>query len=249
MAGWLRRHPILLFAALIVALFVGGIVLAIIAAEYDHPPWPKLSDAGVTVAVVSVAGALVTASFRAVDRARAREDLLRRVLHEVLIVYAQIKGARRTLEGLGMSRLSEQAHIDAGQAESIGDQLAALMQAQLALETMALELEESGLPAGLVPVITVELWRIANWLNSELVDKWQKHGDSIRAGVGKLTVDQLGLAALVETNTFRAAVSDRIERIVEALHRELFGAPSAAEKNARKAGQEIRAPGRRQGDA
>lgn len=90
-------------------MFAVGVRLAFVGdsrSPSGDDVWSDLSKAGVQVALLTVAGAVVTAAFKYIDEHRARDEQRRQVFREVLAAYNQAKAVRRNLRALGLLHVS-----------------------------------------------------------------------------------------------------------------------------------------------
>jgi len=83
----MRMRPWVRVATFLLSIFAVGVATSILLNPRSRTVEEllvKFSDAGVTVAVITVAGALVTGSFRLLEERRTRDQERRRAFHEVV---------------------------------------------------------------------------------------------------------------------------------------------------------------------
>lgn len=226
----LQRRPALVLVLVLGGIGVLGLALAFVASVGDPgDPWADISSAGVTVAVVSVVGAVVTATFRFLDRRRAHDDQLRRIFHEILANYNKVKAVRRSLKALGVSSVGRDYRLNDHQAKHLWEQMSELNAAQLSLEAIGRELKHSDLSEHPKKIITSELRKVEDYLNKQVIEKWENAGGRIWGGEEPGRVDALDLQAFVagrRHGDFEMKVSTRLDHIALVLQNQLFGHPS-----------------------
>lgn len=95
----------MLFGSLVV-IFAVGVALTFVGAAKASggvDAWSDVSKAGVQMAVITVAGAVVTTAFRYIDEHRGRDEQRRQVFGEVVAAYNEVKAVRRNLRALGFA--------------------------------------------------------------------------------------------------------------------------------------------------
>lgn len=237
--GWFRRRPWIVLAAVLAAIFALAVTLIFVAdarSSREGDTWSDISEAGVQVAVITVLGAVVTAAFKYVDERRTRDEQRRRAFHDVLASYNQVKAVRRNLEALGMFRFDSSRRLGAEQARELRAQMAALNEAQLSFETIARELEQSGLFRNLFDIVD-QLRTAENYLNKCVVAKWQSNGGEVWEGAGASELAGLELDKFIGGHhdgfaAFENRVSTPLDQITDALHEELFGKPTKRARDA-----------------
>lgn len=159
------------------ALFLGGLTVAGIlyglGAEPNGPQW-ELAKMSMQVAVVAVAGALL--SFvadryrKSEERARLREDQLKEVLRRFTSSYNKSKGCRRIARGRILPGIDQDKSIEADVYDKI---IAELNEAQLDLEAVKRDLETSGklFPSD-VPLVKIAR-SMEKYLNG-IVDEYER---------------------------------------------------------------------------
>ena len=111
----MRMRPWVRVATFLLSIFAVGVATSILLNPRSRTVEEllvKFSDAGVTVAVITVAGALVTGSFRLLEERRTRDQERRRAFHEVVDAHNEVKLVRRSLAALGLHNRRPVLHPD-----------------------------------------------------------------------------------------------------------------------------------------
>lgn len=208
----------------VLALVVLGIGLAVlfdaVSAEKDDLWW-SLSRASIGLAITSLGGAVATGAFRVIDGRRERDRELRRLLHQVVGAYNDVKSARRRFKALGAAGGRTTPLISA-EVEELREAIAQLNCAQLAFETMKREVGKSDV-CDQRTVIVRELDAVERHINETVLKKWQAHAPAGWANVDSSYLTSIGLNEFVQTRSFRANVSSRLDTIELAFQQQLFG--------------------------
>jgi hypothetical protein len=201
-------------------MFALGIAVAIFAgmrAADDRDVWSEVSRAGVTLSLITVAGAVASVAVKRVDERRAREIELRRILHAVLGAYNEVKAARRNLKALGVSAREAPHRLHDDQVAELRTVFAQLNKAQLELEANKREIPHSGLfhnPGA----ATSNLRRAEKFINDEAIETWEKVGGQLWPGK---EVTLSGLSAFFKG--FEDHVSTPLDRFLEQVNDEIRG--------------------------
>jgi hypothetical protein len=222
------KRPWLGVALRLLLVFLVGIVIAVVCDYYSRSAediWSNLSKAGIAVAFTTVAGALAAWALKLVDERRGRDEERRKVFEQVLEAYNECKSVRRRLAALGL--LGNQAGAlrpdEKLQPEAVKE-LRALMvklnDAQLRFEAIKRVLDQSDLFRRKVLIIR-ELRMVEDYVNKSALDKWEAEGRCFWGEVDAQSVTRLGLQAF--NSEFKRHVSAPLDRITDALEKELFG--------------------------
>jgi len=179
-----------------------------------------ISKLGAGIAITIFAGAIVTASFKLVDEQRARDQERRKVFSEIVRAYNQVKSARRNLKAWGILTTRSEPALQAEEAKELRMTMAKLNDAQLQLEAIAREMEESHLFKRKSP-IKEKLRDVEHYINTSVLDLWEAHGGKVWEGADPIICNDLGLQDF-EKN-FRCKVRKPMDELTKELHRELFG--------------------------
>ena len=207
-------------------IFIAGIAVAAvfnaISANKDDI-WSAISKAGVAIAATTVAGAVATAALKLVDEWRLRDQERRRVFHEIVEAYNEVKSIRRSLRALGLlsPRLGP---LTAEEAEEVLTIMTRLNSAQLRFEAIKKEVEQSNLFNNL-DLVTRELRTVEDYINKSVISKWEKSEGRIRKEADRRELDNLKLPDFVRG--FELHIFASLDSLTLALHRELFGRPKS----------------------
>jgi hypothetical protein len=179
-----------------------------------------ISKLGAGIAFTTLAGAIVTASFKLVDEQHARDQERRKVFSEIVRAYNQAKSARRNLRAWGSLTTRSEPALQAEEAKELRMTMAKLTDAQLQLEAIVREIEELDLFKRKRP-IKEKLEEVETYINHSILDPWELHGGKIWEGADPKICNSLGLRDF-EKN-FDAKVRVRMDDLTKELHRELFG--------------------------
>ena len=188
-----------------------------------------ISKLGAGIAVTTVAGAIVTASFKLVDEQRARDQERRKVFSEIVRAYNQVKSARRNLKAWGSLTTRSEPALQAEEAKELRMTMAKLSDAQLQLEAIVREINESHLFKPESP-IKEKLEKVETYINHSMLDRWEAFGGKIWEGADPKICNDLRLQDF-EKN-FRDEVRVRMDDLTKELHRELFGSNVVRRGNA-----------------
>ncbi|WP_142098172.1 hypothetical protein [Pseudonocardia cypriaca] len=182
----------------------------------------KLSDAGLSVAVVTVAGAFATGFFKVLDERQLRDQERRKVFHELIDEYNQVKGVRRGLAALGVHKQRTRS-LSSDETKELRAAMAKLNDAQLRFEAIKREVEQSNLFRRNADVAR-ELREVEHFINRCVLDKWENYGGDIWEDASPSVLGNLGLATSM-TAGFKSHVKQPLDRLTNILHEELFGRP------------------------
>jgi hypothetical protein len=203
-------------------IFIAGIAVAAVfnaISTNKDDIWSTISKAGVTIAVTTVAGAVATAALKLVDEWRVRDQERRKVFHDVVETYNEVKSIRRSLRALGL--LSPRSGpMTAEEAEEVLTIMTRLNAAQLRFEAIKKEVEQSNLFTHL-DLVTRELRTVEDYINKCAIAKWEKSAGRIRKGADRRELDNLELPGFIggfEDHIFRP-----LDDLTLTLHEELFG--------------------------
>jgi len=215
----MRMRPWVRVATFLLSIFAVGVATSILLNPRSRTVEEllvKFSDAGVTVAVITVAGALVTGSFRLLEERRTRDQERRRVFHEVVDAHNEVKLVRRSLAALGLHNRRpviasgrRQDPLSAEEAKELRAAMARLIGAQLRFEAINREVGQSDFFRRKGDVSKV-LGDVEGYLNKHVVDKWEDYGSAIWADARPETIERLGLRVSMAGNsqlTFRSRLS------------------------------------------
>jgi hypothetical protein len=179
-----------------------------------------ISKLGAGIAVTTLAGAIVTTSFRLVDEQRARDQERRKVFSEIVRAYNQVKSARRNLKAWGSLTTRSESALQAEEAKELRMTMAKLSDAQLQLEAIVREIDESQLFKCKGP-IKEKLRSVEHYINRSMLDRWEALGGKVWEGADPKICNGLRLQDF-EAN-FHDEVRVRMDELTKDLHRELFG--------------------------
>lgn len=203
-------------------IFIAGIAVAAvfngISANKDDI-WSTISKAGVAIAATTVAGAVATGALKLVDEWRVRDQERRRVFHDVVETYNEVKSIRRSLRALGFL-IPGSDPLTAEEAKDVLIIMTRLNDAQLRFEAIKREVEQSNLFNHPDPVIR-ELRTVEDYINKFAIEKWEESQGRIREGAGPGELDNLRLPDFIKG--FRENIFEPLHRLTSALHEELFG--------------------------
>jgi hypothetical protein len=217
-----RRPWRIVFFALSL-LFLVGIGVALLfngLSSANDDLASTISKLGAGIAFTTLAGATVTASFKLVDEQRARDQERRKVFSEIVRAYNQVKSARRNLKAWGSLTTRSEPALQAEEAKELRMTMAKLSDAQLQLEAIRQEIDESHLFKRKSP-IRGQLRAVEHYINRSFLDRWEKHGGKVWEGADPKICNGLGLQDF-EKN-FYDEVTARMDELTKELHRELFG--------------------------
>jgi hypothetical protein len=169
-----RRSPWAALVAALIAILVIGATLAVIGI-IESPKgkrddfWFELAKAGIQIAVISSAGAVVSALLTYIDERRTRNEQRLRVFHDIVLAYNEIKAVRRNLRVLGMR--TRRGSLNAEQEKEIREQFRTFNRAQLSLEAIKRELNESNLFKDSMEIVC-QLAAAEQWL-SDVHERWE----------------------------------------------------------------------------
>lgn len=225
MRAWRRPWRGVIIA--LTLIFIAGIAVAAvfnaISANKDDI-WSAISKAGVAIAATTVAGAVATAALKLVDEWRVRDQERRRVFHDVVEAYNEVKSIRRTLRALGLLSTKSDP-VTAEEAEDVLKIMTRLNTAQLRFEAIKKEVEQSNLFTNL-DLVTKELKTVEEYINQSAISKWEKSAGCIRKGADRRILDDLKLPDFI--SGFGPHIFAPLDRLTLALHRELFGRPRSS---------------------
>jgi hypothetical protein len=203
-------------------IFIAGIGVAAVfnaISTNKDDIWSTISKAGVTIAVTTVAGAVAAAALKLVDEWRVRDQERRKVFHDVVETYNEVKSIRRSLRALGL--LSPRCGpLTAEEAEEVLTIMTRLNAAQLRFEAIKKEVEQSNLFTHL-DLVTKELRTVENYINKCAIEKWEKSAGCIRKGADRHELDNLQLPVFIEG--FEHHIFRPLDNLTVTLHEELFG--------------------------
>jgi hypothetical protein len=215
-------------------LFLVGIGIAVLfngLSSANDDLASTISKLGAGIAVTTFAGAIVTASFKLVDEQRARDQdrrdeqrardqERRKVFSEIVRAYNQVKSARRNLKAWGSLTTRSEPALQAEEAKELRMTMAKLSDAQLQLEAIVREIDESQLFQRKGP-IKEKLEKVETYINHSMLDPWELHGGKIWEGADPKICNNLGLQDF--DKNFKGEVRTRMDDLTKELHRELFG--------------------------
>jgi hypothetical protein len=143
----MRRRPWFAVGIFLFALALVGIVMALVfnaASAAKDDLWWSISRAGVGIAFTAVAAAATTWAFKIVDQRRVRDEERRRLYHQVVEAYNEVKAVRRRLRALGL-REPRSKPFAADEWTELRDAIGKLSVAQLAFEAIKRDIEHSDL--------------------------------------------------------------------------------------------------------
>lgn len=226
MRAWRRPWRGVIIA--LTLIFITGIAVAAVfnaISTNKDDIWSTISKAGVTIAVITVAGAVATAALKLVDEWRVRDQERRKVFHDVVETYNEVKSIRRSLRALGLlsprsGPLTAEDPLTAEEAEKVLTIMTRLNAAQLRFEAIKKEVEQSNLFTHL-DLVTRELRTVEDYINKCAIAKWEKSEGRIRKGADRHELDNLELPGFIggfEDHIFRP-----LDDLTLTLHEELFG--------------------------
>ena len=204
-------------------MFVAGIAVAIAFDQLSTSPEDlsaTISKAGVTTAVITVAGAIANGIFRLLDERRLRDQERRRVFHDVVGAYNAVKAARRGMRALGLANF-RQPELGAEAAKELRSTMAGLNDAQLQFEAITREVEQADLFKRKKDVLA-QLRTVEDYINKSVLDGWERYGSDAWAGATPNVVESLRLGPFM-TEGFKRHVSEPLDVLTEILQDELFG--------------------------
>jgi hypothetical protein len=202
--------------------FIAGIAVAAVFSAISTNKddiWSTISKAGVTIAVTTVAGAVATAALKLVDEWRVRDQERRKVFHDVVETYNEVKSIRRSLRALGLLS-PRRGRLTAEEAEEVLTIMTRLNAAQLRFEAIKKEVEQSNLFTHL-DLVTRELRTVEDYINKCAIAKWEKSTGHIRKGADRHELDNLELPRFIEG--FEYHIFRPLDNLTLTLHEELFG--------------------------
>ena len=214
-------------ALVLVILFFVGIAIAVWAnslSATQNDIWSSISRAGVGIAFTTVAGVIATGAFRLVDVRRGRDQERRKIFHDVVEAYNQIKSARRRLRALGLLEARKEV-LHAEEVKELRSAMAELNDAQLRFEAIKRECEQSDLFTNKGSIIT-ELGSVEAYVNYCLLKKWELNASRIWDGADPSVLDNLEVKDFIGRGGdrhFDDKVAIRLRRITHILQAELFG--------------------------
>ena len=182
---------------LLFVIFAG----AVGAAEYlsrDHVQWATTSlrdeavKALLQLAVIIVAGGVVTALFKSVERTRERLRVRSEVRTDYLVrlgrIYRTVKSTRRALRACGLT--TKHGKVAGGTATDYTAQMGRLGEAQLELEGM--KIEASSLPAFRpIQAVVDDMGTMESYVR-RILSEYEKYKPQLRiAGVPVNTLERL----------------------------------------------------------
>lgn len=176
--------------ATIGALLVAGMGIASVAAAYatDLSLANELFKSGVTVAVVTVAGALVTIALKRAEEVRARDAELRGLLHSVVETYNAAKHCRRRVKSLCLPFGTPEATLTDHQAAMLSKVLPEVSRVQLQLEAIKRELPYAGLFDERATIRTRALLHGAEeFMNDYAVTRREEAGSALAGGTARVS--------------------------------------------------------------
>jgi hypothetical protein len=179
-----------------------------------------ISKLGAGIAITTLAGAIVTATFKLVDEQRARDQERRKVFSEIVRSYNQVKSARRNLKAWGSLTTRSEPALQAEEAKELRMIMAKLSDAQLQLEAIVREIDESHLFKPESP-IKENLRKVEHHINRSMLDRWEALGGKVWEGADPKICNGLRLQDF-ERN-FHDEVRVRMDELTKELHLELFG--------------------------
>jgi hypothetical protein len=212
-------------------VFLLGVAIAIVAglrATDDRDVWTDVSKAGVSIALITVAGAVASVAVKRVDDRRARETELRRLLHVVLGAYNDVKGARRNLRAIGLPIGADSRSLHDDQVLELRSVMTHLNKAQLALEASAREIPHSGLFRH--PEVVVSVLRgVEDFINKSAIRTWERSGGSWWPGNKANAAGLDGLNPFFRGKEdgfgqFEPCVSTPLDRLIELIKDEIANA-------------------------
>jgi hypothetical protein len=231
------RRPWLIAVFTLSLLFLVGIGVALLfngLSSANDDLASTISKLGAGIAFTTLAGAIVTASFKLVDEQRARDQERRKVFSEIVRAYNQVKSVRRNLKSWGSLTTRFEPALQAEEAKELRMIMVKLSDAQLQLEAIAREIEESHLFKRKSP-IKENLRKVEHHINRSMLDPWELHGGKVWEGADPKICNSLGLRDF-EKN-FRVKVRVQMDDLTKELHRELFGSVRRGNADRQSRGQ------------
>jgi hypothetical protein len=173
-------------------IFIAGIVVAAVFNEISANKddiWSTISKAGVAIAATTVAGAVATGALKLVDEWRVRDQERRRVFHDVVETYNEVKSIRRNLRALGLL-IPRSDPLTAEEAKDVLSIMTRLNDAQLRFEAIKREVEQSNL-FNHPDLVISELRTVENYINKSVIGKWEESQGRIREGAAHGELDNL----------------------------------------------------------
>jgi hypothetical protein len=208
--------------------FIVGIVIAVVAgltASDDRDVWTEVSKAGVSIALITVAGAIGSVAVKRADERRAREAELRRILHIVLDAYNGATAARRNLRAIGLPEPDQDRLLGDDQIRELRAVLAELNDHQLGIEAVAREIPHSGLFRD--PDTAVSSLRCAeDFINKSAIRTWEHTGGQLWPGRDVSFANLRGLDEFIGRKRdgfgqFEQWVSTPLDRFIEQISQEI----------------------------
>ena len=190
----LRRYPWASVTIALVAILFLGITLIAFGLEQSPGPndefWIDVAKAGLQVAVITFIGLLVNVLLKSVDERRRRDEQRLEVFRSIILAYNQVKAVRRNLRTLGF--LEPPGKLNALQARGLREQMSALNDAQLSLEAIKREVDESRLFISKKEIVA-ELVIAEKYLTRDIHDRWEEAGGLVWEGSAPESLRPLAL--------------------------------------------------------
>jgi hypothetical protein len=218
----MSRSPWALLAAVLSVVFVIGMTVAVLFDRWSTSPddlQATISKAGVTTAVITVAGALANGAIRLLDERRTRDQERRRVFHDVVDAYNEVKATRRAVKALGLFD-ADRAELTADEAKDLRSIMARLIDAQLRFEAIRREVAQSDLFRDKEGVLR-QLGCAEDYINKSVVENWERHGGKVWTGAPPTVIESLGLQPFI-ADGFKRHISDPLDILTDLMQRELF---------------------------
>jgi hypothetical protein len=212
-----------MMVTVLIAMTVIGLVAAFLfdqRSQSSDDIWANLSKAGVTIAVITVAGAMANIGIKALDERRARDLERRRLFHDIVDAYNAAKAARRGMSALGFKEQRDVA-LRADEADELRSIMAKLNETQLRFEAIKREVEQSDLFRRRNDMLQ-QLRIIEDYINKSVLDQWEKLGCKVWAGATPETVDGLNLRHFI-VDGFQTHVSAPLKILTQIIQGELAG--------------------------
>jgi hypothetical protein len=232
------RRPWWIAGLILLLLFLVGIGVALVfngLSSANGDLASTISKLGAGIAFTTVAGAIVTLTFKLVDEQRALDQERRKVFSEIVSAYNQVKSARRNLKAWG-SRLPTRSEpaLRAEEVKELRMTMAKLSDAQLQLEAIVRVIDQSRLFKRKDP-IKKKLEEVEGYINHSMLDPWELHGGKIWEGADPRICNRLGLRDF-EKN-YKVEVRLRMDDLTNELHQELFGSVRRGNAHRQSRGQ------------
>jgi hypothetical protein len=172
-----------------------------------------------------VAGAVATGAFKLVDEQRVRDQERRKIFYEIVRVYNQVKSTRRTFKALGVLKTGSRVPLRADEAKELRATMAILNDAQLRLEAIVREIDQSDLFDK--KRLIMQRLRIAeDYINKNVLDLWEANGGDVWEGADPTVYMKLRLKEFVAAG-FKKNVRIQLDELTKEMHKELFGGRSS----------------------